>query len=80
MALSHVVQVENYHADNDIFSAKAFKQILLDMDQHIRFSDVGAYHQNRVAESVVTTDSLIDKIVGSLKIQKTISQLTLVGR
>ena len=53
MALSHGVQVKNYHADNSIFSAKAFKQILLDMDQHVRFSGVGAHHQNRVAERAI---------------------------
>ena len=55
MVLSNGVQAENYHADNGIFSAKAFKQILLDMDQHVRFSGVGAHHQNGVAKRAIQT-------------------------
>ena len=55
MALSHGVPVEKYHADNGIFSAKAFKQILSDMDQHVRFSGVGAHHQNGVAKQAICT-------------------------
>ena len=53
--LLHGVQAKKYHADNSIFSAKAFRQILKNMERHVRFSGVGAHHQNKVVERVIQT-------------------------
>ena len=46
-----VSNIQQYHADNGIFQAQAFKDDCLKKEQAIDFSGVGAHHQNGVAES-----------------------------
>ena len=49
------VRIKEYHADNVPFNSAAFNQHLQDRDQAIKFSGVGAYHQNGVAERAIQT-------------------------
>ncbi|MGH7955235.1 MAG: hypothetical protein ACREOZ_04670, partial [Gloeomargaritales cyanobacterium] len=53
MAFTHGVIVHSYHGDNGIFSSAEFKKHLEDTNQEIRYSGVGAHHQNGVAERAI---------------------------
>ena len=49
------VVVSSYHTDNGIFTSKEFMEVVLRQDQKVRFSGVGAAHQNGVAEWAIWT-------------------------
>ena len=49
------VKVESYHTDNGTFTSGHFMECLLEQKQSIRFSGVGAAHQNGVAERNIKT-------------------------
>ena len=49
------VVVQSYHTDNGIFGTEEFVNELLDKQQTVRFSGVGAAHQNGVAERSIQT-------------------------
>ena len=49
------VSVSQYHADNGIYNSKAYVQDLIDNQQDIRYSGVGAKWQNGVAEGTIRT-------------------------
>ena len=61
MAHEHGVAIQNYHADNGIFTAKDFQDHLLQAadtgkpPQSIWYSGVGAHHQNAIAERNIGT-------------------------
>jgi hypothetical protein len=44
------IEIQAYHADNDIFAANAWKQSCLEKGQPLTFAGVGAHHQNGIAE------------------------------
>ena len=52
-AQSYGVHVKKYHTDNGIFKDSEFEEALLEVDQTIQFSGVGAKFQNGVAESAI---------------------------
>jgi len=49
------VQVQEYHTDNVPFGSKAFMENIELNNQKIKFSGVGAHHQNGVAERAIKT-------------------------
>ena len=49
------VSICNYHGDNGIFKVAEFVKDLNDRGQTIKYSGVGAHHQNGVAEHVICT-------------------------
>ena len=52
-ALAQGIYIKEYHSDNGIFSSRAFEESLVDNDQTIKKSGVGAKHQNAVAERAI---------------------------
>jgi hypothetical protein len=53
LAKSCGVKIKSYHGDNGVFKAKEFMDTLISQDQEIRFSGVGAHHQNGIAERAI---------------------------
>jgi hypothetical protein len=53
-AAEYGIVIKHYNADNQLFQAKEFKD-LLDTNQTISFSGVGAQHQNGVTERAIQT-------------------------
>jgi transposase InsO family protein len=49
------VQILSYHGDNGVFGSNEFRQALIESDQFLNFSGVGAHHQNGVAERAIRT-------------------------
>ena len=49
------VQVKSYHGDNGIFKSKEFEEALTKLEQQLKFSGVGAHHQNGIAERNIRT-------------------------
>jgi transposase InsO family protein len=49
-ARTHGVSIKHYHADNGRFKDKAFMKEIEDQRQSISFIEVGAHHQNGIAE------------------------------
>ena len=49
------VKVQSYHGDNGIFKSKEFQAALTKEEQQLKFSGVGAHHQNGVAERSIRT-------------------------
>ena len=54
-SLGSGVFVKEYHSDNGIFSSKDFEEALMNDEQFIKKSGVGAKHQNAVAERAIGT-------------------------
>jgi hypothetical protein len=48
-------QVKGYHGDNGIFKSASFQEDLIELEQTINYSGVGAHHQNGVAEQAIQT-------------------------
>ena len=57
LAREHGVTIKEYHADNSPFGNANFVCSIEDNDQVIKFSGVGAHHQNGVAERTIKTIS-----------------------
>ena len=56
MSLSNCgVNIQSYHTDNGVFTAKTFYEQLLDGNQTLSLSGVGAAHQNDDAERAIKT-------------------------
>ena len=53
LAKSCGVKIKSYHGDNGVFKAKEFMDALTSQEQDIRFSGVGAHHQNGIAERAI---------------------------
>jgi hypothetical protein len=53
LAKSCGVKIKAYHGDNGVFKAKEFMEAITSQGQEIRFSGVGAHHQNGVAERAI---------------------------
>ena len=51
------VTIQNYQGDNGIYKATEFIKDLNDKGQMIKYSGVGAHHQNGVAERAICTIS-----------------------
>ena len=51
----HGALVQAYHTDNGVFRAKEFNDKILENQQIITFSGVGAHHQNGAAERAIRT-------------------------
>eukprot|EP00804_Cyclotella_cryptica_P029262 CCRYP_011688-RA/>CCRYP_011688-RA protein AED:0.41 eAED:0.29 QI:0/0/0/1/1/1/2/0/509 len=49
------VTIKGYHSDNGVFSSAAFRSHCDGLKQSLRFSGVGAHHQNGVAERAIQT-------------------------
>jgi hypothetical protein len=49
------VDIEKYHADNGVFTARKWKEVLLDKEQYQTLSGSGAHHQNALAERAIGT-------------------------
>jgi hypothetical protein len=49
------VILQQFHTDNGVFTSKEFMANLMDADQKVKFSAVGAAHQNGVAERGIQT-------------------------
>jgi hypothetical protein len=49
------VTFENFHSDNGVYDASVFCDDCISKDQSQTFSDVGAKHQNAVAERNIQT-------------------------
>ena len=49
------VEIKSYKADNGAFKTKQFMQYVAHCEQGIKFSGVGAYQQNGIAESHIRT-------------------------
>ena len=49
------ITVQSYHSDNGIFAAPAFMHEIKKGLQNIKFSGVGAPHQNSIAEQGIQT-------------------------
>eukprot|EP00804_Cyclotella_cryptica_P012739 CCRYP_019202-RA/>CCRYP_019202-RA protein AED:0.43 eAED:0.27 QI:0/0/0/1/0/0.5/2/0/558 len=49
------VAIKGYHTDNGVFSSAAFRSHCDELGQSLRFSGVGAHHQNGVAERAIQT-------------------------
>ena len=47
------IQIQNYHADNEIFNSKAWVLDCQLSRQRITYAGVGAHHQNGVAERII---------------------------
>ena len=57
LAREHGVMVKSYHADNSPFGNAEFVRSIEENGQAIKFSGVGAHHQNGVAERTIKTIS-----------------------
>ena len=57
----HGVTVESYHSDNGIFAARQFTKQLLEHGQEIKYSGVGAKHQNGCSEISIKTATYMAK-------------------
>ena len=57
LAREHGVAVKSYHAENSPFGNADFVRSIEDNGQAIKFSGVGAHHQNGVAECTIKTIS-----------------------
>ena len=57
LARGHGVTIKAYHADNSPFGNADFVCSIKDNDQAIKFSGVGAHHQNGLAECTIKTIS-----------------------
>ena len=55
IAREHGVAIKSYHADNSPFGNADFVRSIEDRGQAIKFSGVGAHHQNGVAERTIKT-------------------------
>ena len=60
-AFDHNVIIENYLADNGVFSKSKFLQHIWDHEQKINFCGVNAHHQNGVVERAVKTISELSR-------------------
>eukprot|EP00804_Cyclotella_cryptica_P016247 CCRYP_005730-RA/>CCRYP_005730-RA protein AED:0.43 eAED:0.42 QI:0/0/0/1/0/0/2/0/262 len=49
------VSMKRYHSDNGVFGSAEFRSHCQNLGQGIRFSGVGAHHQNGVAERAIRT-------------------------
>jgi hypothetical protein len=49
------ISIKKYHADNGLFALNTFKEDCALLDQRCLFSDVGAHHQNGIAEQNIKT-------------------------
>ena len=49
------VRIKSYHGDNGIFKSSEFQDALTKLEQQLKFSGVGAHHQNGVAERSIRT-------------------------
>ena len=49
------ISIKGYHSDNGVFGSAVFQSHCHDLGQTIRFSGVGAHHQNGVAEWAIRT-------------------------
>ena len=49
------ISIKGYHSDNGVFNCKDFKEHCRALGQKLRFSGVGAHHQNGVAERAIQT-------------------------
>eukprot|EP00804_Cyclotella_cryptica_P001528 CCRYP_003749-RA/>CCRYP_003749-RA protein AED:0.13 eAED:-0.00 QI:0/0/0/1/0/0.33/3/0/1355 len=49
------VTIRQFHSDNGVFSSNAFREHCARLGQTLRFSGVGAHHQNGVAERAIQT-------------------------
>ena len=47
--------IKQYHTDNGVFASEEFKQHCMNKAQTLKFSGVGAHHQNGVAERAIGT-------------------------
>ena len=57
LAREHGVTIKSYHADNSPFGNAEFVRSIEENGQAIKFSGVGAHHQNGVAERTIKTIS-----------------------
>ena len=55
MAAELGVKIQSYHTDNGVFTSTAFMENVMEHKQNIRFSGVGAAHQNGLAERHIRT-------------------------
>jgi hypothetical protein len=51
------ISIKSYRGDNGVFKTKEFEKDLLARNQSIKFSGVGAHHQNGIAERAIRTIS-----------------------
>ena len=49
------VKIQTNHGDNGVFKSKEFLESLTNCNQELKFSGVGAHHQNGVAERAIRT-------------------------
>ena len=49
------ITIKQYYSDNGVFSSNEFREHCTHLGQTLRFSGVGAHHQNGVAEQVIQT-------------------------
>ena len=49
------VTIKQYHSDNGVFSSVEFCKHCTHLGQTLRFSGIGAHHQNGVAERAIQT-------------------------
>ena len=49
------VTIKSYHSDNGVFSLQEFHAHCQALNQKLTFSDVGAHHQNGIAERAIQT-------------------------
>ena len=57
LAREHGVTIKSYHADNSPFGSADFVRSIEDNGQAIKFSGIGAHHQNGVVEHTIKTIS-----------------------
>ena len=60
------VKIKSHHCDNGIFTRNEFSEALTSQhqtlsDQSVRFSEVGAHHQNGIAEQAICTISELSR-------------------
>jgi hypothetical protein len=63
LAQSYGVTIESYLADNVPFNSREFTQDLHSKGQKIDLSDVGAHHQNGVAERAIKTVTSLARVM-----------------
>ena len=61
------VSIKGYHTDNGVFSSAAFHSHCSDLGQSLRFSGVGAHHQNGVAERAIQTITTWLELICSMR-------------
>jgi hypothetical protein len=49
------MKIQCYHGDNGIFKSSEFLDALTKLEQQLKFSGVGAHHQNGIAERLIRT-------------------------